>query len=218
MLVHDGARPFLSGEVIDRCLAGALETGAAVAGVPAVDTVKVCDSGRMVRYTTPRKDTWLIQSPQTFRRKLLLEAYEQADPLDPSLTDDCMVMEQAGFPVQVVMGSRDNFKVTRPEDYQHALALCRREEERPAPASVWRTGIGQDSPRFEEPATGKPLIWVRDPFRLSRPCRPTATVMWCSTPCATPFPASPAKTSWAPGRTLFAAAEKRTARSMCWRR
>ena len=158
VLVHDGARPFLSGEVIDRCLAGALETGAAVAGVPAVDTVKVCDSGRMVRYTTPRKDTWLIQSPQTFRRKLLLEAYEQADPLDPSLTDDCMVMEQAGFPVQVVMGSRDNFKVTRPEDYQHALALCRREEERPAPASVWRTGIGQDSHRFEEPATGKPLI------------------------------------------------------------
>lgn len=83
VLVHDGARPFLSGEIIDRCLAGALETGAAVAGVPAVDTVKVCDSGRMVRYTTPRKDTWLIQSPQTFRRKLLLEAYEQAGPPGP---------------------------------------------------------------------------------------------------------------------------------------
>ncbi len=152
VLTHDGARPFLTGEVITRCLEAALETGGAAAGLPAVDTVKVCDESRNVLYTTPRRETWLIQSPQAFWRPRLLEAYAKVDPEDASLTDDCMVMERAGFPVRVVPGDPDNFKITGPGDYRRALNLCG------CGSGRARTGIGQDSHRFEEAGSNKPLI------------------------------------------------------------
>ena len=160
ILVHDGARPFVSRGIIDRCLSAAADIGAAAAAIPAVDTVKVCDDSGLVRETTPRKNTWRIQSPQTFLRERLLEAYRGADPGDPALTDDCMVMERAGFPVSVVMGAPENFKVTAPADYEEALATARRLGMIPAAPRTLRcrTGIGQDSHRFDPGDREKPLV------------------------------------------------------------
>ena len=164
VLVHDGARPLLDQGTVERCLAAASAEGACAAAIHAADTVKVTDGAGRVLQTTPRKNTWQVQSPQAFRRELILAAYEKADPADPALTDDCMAAERAGFPVVLVPGSPANLKITAPSDLDLAKALGPAlglwKEEPP----VIRTGIGQDSHRMSPPDAPGAMVLGGVPF------------------------------------------------------
>lgn len=117
--VHDGVRPFVSGEVIRRCFAAALEHGAVVPVVPVVETVREID-GDGTR-TVDRSRYRLVQTPQTFQLPLLLRAYEQ--PYRDAFTDDASVVEALGYPVTLVEGNRENIKITTPFDLTVAEAL-----------------------------------------------------------------------------------------------
>ncbi len=156
VLVHDGARPFVDASTIQRCVDGALEHGAVAAGVPATDTIKICGEDGKVVSTTKRANTWRTQSPQAFRRELILQAYQKVDPLDAALTDDCMVAENFGIDVRLVMGSEYNIKITTRADLTMAEAIGR--ELGLGGNGRICTAIGQDSHRTSKCATDKPMI------------------------------------------------------------
>ena len=114
--VHDAARPLLTKEVALAVLNRARETGAAIAAVPAKDTVKLCSEDGIVTDTPDRSRVWLVQTPQCFSRDLLVSAHEKARAEGFLATDDAALVERLGAPVSVVMGSYENIKVTTPED------------------------------------------------------------------------------------------------------
>lgn len=114
--VHDGARPLLDDETLERCLAVARTGVGAVAGWPAVDTVKEVDAeGRVVR-TPDRATLWRAQTPQVFPRAVLASAYRGASEAELGATDDASLVESRGGEVRMVRGSPRNIKVTRPAD------------------------------------------------------------------------------------------------------
>lgn len=125
VVIHDGARPFVSAELIDRCIEVAAEKGAAVAGLPVRDTIKAVSSERWVQSTPERSTLWEIQTPQAFKRELIVLAHERAEREGIEVTDDAMTMERLGLPVYVVDGDRANFKITLPEDVRLAELLIR---------------------------------------------------------------------------------------------
>ena len=122
VLVHDGARPFITDEVLDRGIAAALEKGAAVAAVPVKDTIKQSDDSDVVERTLPRDRLWAVQTPQIFDASLLREAHEK---VHETVTDDSSMVEAIGHPVKVFRGSYFNIKVTTPEDLTIARAIIR---------------------------------------------------------------------------------------------
>ena len=101
VLIHDGVRPFVTEEILERSIAAAKETGGCVAGVPAKDTIKVCDAEGFAIATPDRSTLRQIQTPQTFRRKEILAAYEKAKADGFLGTDDASVAEHSGFPGQL---------------------------------------------------------------------------------------------------------------------
>ena len=105
VLIHDGVRPFVTEEILERSIAAAKETGGCVAGVPAKDTIKVCDAEGFAIATPNRSTLRQIQTPQTFRRKEILAAYEKAKADGFLGTDDASVAEHSGFPVRVIMAA-----------------------------------------------------------------------------------------------------------------
>lgn len=115
IMVHDGARPCVDAAIVWRGLAAAQETGAAIAAVPAKDTIKRVDTANLVVDTPERNTLWQVQTPQVFRADLLRRAYA-SDGND--VTDDAALVEQLGGRVKVFMGSYENIKVTTPEDLQ----------------------------------------------------------------------------------------------------
>jgi len=126
VVIHDGARPLVTVDLIDRGLEAARETGAAVAAVPVIDTIKVAGDDRIVHQTPPRQNLWAVQTPQVFRIGIISEAYRKAKD---KVTDDASLVEQLGYKVKLYMGSYDNIKVTTPDDL--ALVnwlLCHRQE------------------------------------------------------------------------------------------
>ena len=127
-LIHDGARPFVSLEVIDRvreCVEGGTSC---VAAVPVTDTIKIVDSEGKVLSTPDRKTLWAMQTPQAFKYDLIRAAYEELINKEEetllagvNITDDAMVVEHfTGLPVQVIMGDYDNIKITTPGDIEIA--------------------------------------------------------------------------------------------------
>ena len=112
--VHDGARPCIEPTLLERGFDAAQETGAAVAAVPAKDTVKVVVDG-LVEATPSRDSLWLVQTPQVFRYELLVEAHGLAHKRE-TVTDDASMVEDLGHRVKVFMGSYTNLKITTPED------------------------------------------------------------------------------------------------------
>jgi 2-C-methyl-D-erythritol 4-phosphate cytidylyltransferase len=114
--VHDAARPLLAPSILNDVLNRARETGAAIAAVPAKDTVKLCSEDGIVTDTPDRSRVWLAQTPQCFSRELLVSAHEKARAEGFVGTDDASLVERMGAPVSVVMGSYENIKVTTPED------------------------------------------------------------------------------------------------------
>ena len=125
VVIHDGARPLVSGGLIDRCVAMAAEKGAVVAGLPVRDTIKKVSSDRWIHSTPERSALWKIQTPQAFKRELIVMAYERAEREKIQVTDDAMTLERLGIPVYVVDGERTNFKITVPEDVRLAEVLIR---------------------------------------------------------------------------------------------
>jgi len=123
VVIHDGARPFVTVNLIERGLAAAQETGAAIAAVPVTDTVKEAGEDSIVRQTLPRQNLWAVQTPQVFRIDIITEAYRRAKG---DVTDDAMLVEQMGHKVKVFMGSYDNIKITTPEDLALAEVLVKK--------------------------------------------------------------------------------------------
>ncbi len=120
VVIHDGARPLVTEDLIRRGLAEAEETGAAVAAVPVTDTIKVAGDDRIVHQTPPRQNLWAVQTPQVFRFDVITEAYRR---VKAEVTDDASLVEQSGYKVKLYMGSYDNIKVTTPDDLALAEVL-----------------------------------------------------------------------------------------------
>ncbi|MDF2854201.1 MAG: 2-C-methyl-D-erythritol 4-phosphate cytidylyltransferase [Neobacillus sp.] len=122
ILVHDGARPFIRKEHIHQLVVTAEETGAAIIGVPAKDTMKTVRNNLVVD-TVERSSLWAVQTPQAFRIPILIRAYEQAEKEKFIGTDDSSLVERIGHPVAMVAGDYDNIKLTTPEDLYFAEAI-----------------------------------------------------------------------------------------------
>jgi len=120
VIVHDGARPLVTEDLIHRGLAEARGTGAAVAAVPVTDTIKLAEDDRLVRQTLPRQNLWAVQTPQVFRFDIIDEAYRR---VAGEATDDASLVEQLGHQVRLYPGSYDNIKVTTPGDLALAEVL-----------------------------------------------------------------------------------------------
>lgn len=125
VMIHDGARPFVSTELIDRCVVAATDKGAVVPGLPARDTIKVVSDDHWVQLTPERSSLWEIQTPQVFQRELIVAAHERAEKDMAEVADDAVVVERIGKPVFVLEGERTNFKITLPEDVWLAETLIR---------------------------------------------------------------------------------------------
>lgn len=123
VLVHDAVRPLVSPEIVEDVLRAAEKYGAAIAALPAVDTVKQVErspEGAVVHTTIPRASVVLAQTPQGFRYALLKKAFEDAAADGFVGTDEASLLERAGHPVSVVMGSARNLKITTPADMELA--------------------------------------------------------------------------------------------------
>ncbi len=115
VVVHDGARPFISRKILERSIEVANAGGTAVVAVPVKDTIKVVREERITK-TLDRTTLWAVQTPQTFRHAILKKAYEKALEDGYKATDDASLVERMGISVEVVEGSYDNIKITTPED------------------------------------------------------------------------------------------------------
>jgi 2-C-methyl-D-erythritol 2,4-cyclodiphosphate synthase/2-C-methyl-D-erythritol 4-phosphate cytidylyltransferase len=177
VVIHDAARPFVTGDLIDRTLDAASAHGAAIAAIPARDTVKQVDrrDSRTIAATLPRDTIFLAQTPQAFRRDVLATALLAATGTGAAgapgarsaaaaATDEAMLVERAGFKVHIVEGDLRNIKVTTPADLRprdSAVAPTVRSAD--GRSGVIRIGTGYDLHRLVE---GRPLILagVRIPF------------------------------------------------------
>jgi 2-C-methyl-D-erythritol 4-phosphate cytidylyltransferase len=123
VLVHDGVRPFVTHEIIAEVIAAVEKHGAAIAGLPAVDTVKQVErtaEGALIKSTIPRASIVMAQTPQGFRYHILKKAFDDAIADGFVGTDEASLIERAGLPVAVVMGSPRNLKITSPADMELA--------------------------------------------------------------------------------------------------
>jgi len=125
VLIHDGARPFISSIVIEKTVAAAMEYGAAITGVRVKDTIKMVDESYRVMQTLNRSMLWAVQTPQAFKAKLLRDCYDKAINEEFYGTDDASIVEWAGFEVRVVDGEDKNIKITTPFDLRMAEAMIR---------------------------------------------------------------------------------------------
>jgi 2-C-methyl-D-erythritol 4-phosphate cytidylyltransferase len=122
VMIHDGARPFLTPDLIENGLKIVEEIGAAVAAVPLKDTIKFADSKKMIGETLQRDRLWAAQTPQTFSFDVITRAYEN---LATEVTDDAAAVEHLGYKVQLYMGDYKNIKVTIAEDLALARIIAR---------------------------------------------------------------------------------------------
>ena len=136
VLVHDAVRPFVTREQVERVIAEARARGAAILGIPAIDTVKevrrtsLPEDVALITGTIPRERIVLAQTPQAFSLKLLREAFARAAEDGLSASDEASMVERLGHDVHVVLGSERNIKITRPADME--LARFYLEQERRA--------------------------------------------------------------------------------------
>lgn len=128
VFIHDGARPFITEEILQRGFSGAKETGACVIGMPSKDTIKISDAEGFVGQTPDRKCVWTIQTPQIFAYKVIRDAHESIRKKDMTkITDDAMVIEQeTGIKIKLAEGSYQNIKITTPEDLDIAEAFLKK--------------------------------------------------------------------------------------------
>lgn len=124
VVIHDGVRPFVDRDSIVRVIKAASKFGAAILAVPAKVTIKEVDNLSLrVKKTLDRKKLWEVQTPQAFKRELILRAYRG---FKGSATDDAALVERLRKPVKVVMGSYNNIKITTPEDLLFAKLILKK--------------------------------------------------------------------------------------------
>lgn len=116
VLVHDGARPMINPDTIEKCVDAVIEHKASAVGVPMKDTVKYSDNGKFITKTVDRSRLWLIQTPQAFEKKLISDCHDKALSEGFEATDDCMLAEHFDISVALVEGEYENIKVTSPSD------------------------------------------------------------------------------------------------------
>ncbi len=130
VFIHDGARPFVTEEIIHRALEGARSWGACVAGMPVKDTIKLADEEGFAQFTPDRSRVWMIQTPQTFSYPLIFDAYRQLMEQEAAgqsipVTDDAMVLEtMTGKKAKLTEGSYENIKITTPSDLEIAQVFA----------------------------------------------------------------------------------------------
>ncbi len=130
VLIHDGARPFVTEQIIERTIQAAIAYGSGIAAVPAKDTVKLLDEQQFSADTPPRDQVWMMQTPQVFAYEKIRKAYEIViSQKIKNVTDDAMVLETALHEkVKIVEGSYRNMKVTTPEDLEVAEVFVKQLE------------------------------------------------------------------------------------------
>jgi 2-C-methyl-D-erythritol 4-phosphate cytidylyltransferase len=134
--IHDAVRPCAPPATIDAVFAAAVQYGAALPGLPVADTLKRVDNQMLVRETVPRLGLWQAQTPQVFRKDLLLEAYAKRSMLASNITDDAQLVEATGYLVRVIPGSPFNLKITSGDDIKLASQFIKlRESENKPKAS-----------------------------------------------------------------------------------
>jgi 2-C-methyl-D-erythritol 4-phosphate cytidylyltransferase len=124
VIIHDGVRPFVTHQVLERSVEVAGNHDGALVAVPVKDTVKVVKEGAVLE-TPPRESLWLAQTPQTFRYGIIRDAHERAEREGYLGTDDSSLVERLGGSVRIVAGDYGNFKITTPEDLVLAEAYLR---------------------------------------------------------------------------------------------
>ena len=125
VLIHDGARPFVSDKIIDKSIEEAKEHKAIVVGVPVKDTIKVIDNDKNIVDTPNRSVLWAAQTPQTFDYNILIDAYKDAFKNKFYGTDDAMLVERIGYKVKMLEGSYNNIKITTQEDLNVGSQILR---------------------------------------------------------------------------------------------
>ena len=123
ILIHDAVRPLVKNDEIEAVIKSAEEKGAAIVASPMKLTVKKVDSNLEIVETVPRHDLWMAQTPQGFKRDMLVNAYDKIKDTNEEFTDDAEVVEKAGHTVGIVSGSYDNIKITTREDLKLAELL-----------------------------------------------------------------------------------------------
>ncbi|ACL74728.1 2-C-methyl-D-erythritol 4-phosphate cytidylyltransferase [Ruminiclostridium cellulolyticum] len=116
VLIHDGARPFVTNENIVDCINAVREYGACGIGVRSKDTIKISDENGFVQLTPDRSSLWSIQTPQGFMYEIIKNAHDKAVQNGYIGTDDMVLVEKLGIPVKIVEGNYQNIKITTPED------------------------------------------------------------------------------------------------------
>jgi 2-C-methyl-D-erythritol 4-phosphate cytidylyltransferase len=129
VVVHDAVRPFIELEMIGRVVETARKDGAAILGIPSVDTVKQVERQKILG-TIPRERIVLAQTPQAFRCNIIQEAFARASSDGFIGTDEASLVERLGHPVTVLMGSDRNIKITKPSDLPLARLYILQEQER----------------------------------------------------------------------------------------
>lgn len=114
VIIHDSARPVIKQEYINKCVESMEEFKGVTMGVKAKDTIKITNQENIIIETTKRSNTWIIQTPQCFDRKILLEMHEKY--INDEVTDDCMLLEKDNYKVKVIEGDYTNIKITTQED------------------------------------------------------------------------------------------------------
>lgn len=138
VVIHDGARPLIPPDLIERGLAEVKESGAAVAAVPVKDTIKRVSPDGFVQETPERDTLWAVQTPQIFLFDLIFRAHQE---ITEDVSDDATMVERLGHRVRIYRGSYENIKVTTPEDLTLAEVILRRKK-------AMRVGIGYDAHRL----------------------------------------------------------------------
>ena len=132
VLIHDGARPLVTADIISRSIACVREGDSCVVGMPVKDTIKVVGADGFAKETPERSSLWQVQTPQTFPYGRIRKAYEKVRAQgDSAVTDDAMMLETAfGEQVRVIEGSYQNLKITTPEDIMTAELYLNRKSEK----------------------------------------------------------------------------------------
>jgi 2-C-methyl-D-erythritol 4-phosphate cytidylyltransferase len=127
VLIHDGVRPFIETDLIERTVIAAMKDRAVITALPAKDTAKKVGEDGFVSETYERRDVWLVQTPQVFRYEDIMSAHEKAVSEGwEDVTDDASLIERLGIPIKVILGSEYNIKVTTPQDMELAKYLMER--------------------------------------------------------------------------------------------
>jgi 2-C-methyl-D-erythritol 4-phosphate cytidylyltransferase len=123
VIIHDGARPFPPIKATREAIKSARQFGAAILGIPVTDTVKSADPNNFIMKTMDRRKMWLAQTPQVFRKTVIMEAYRKSRTMGVNVTDDASAVEILGNPVKMVLGSPFNIKITVKEDLGFARQI-----------------------------------------------------------------------------------------------